>query len=359
MAKTSLIWLNYNSINMFEIIKRSLNSIFDLDYNNYELIIVDNASNDGSFEAIVDYVSRRKPSNIVVKYVRSDINRGYAGGMNLGWQARDADSKYVVFLNNDIVVEPESLRQLIEFLNSEDNVAAVSGLIMLPDNSRIYSAGWAVDEILNVISICGGVTRSDCITANKPYPVSYADGAYYVARVDVIKRFGFDGKPFIDETFLYWDDSLLSFRLWNFGYSSYYVPVRAGVHYVSLTTQQTGAVKYYPLRGRFIAYSVVKFPFSRITVAYYYRVKLLSHILCKYGHEKFCIIHKAVVDGWATGNKIRSRFGYIELKKVPRIKLSPIITLGHKILPMRLIAPLYIKSVFAKSNYILHDKLSI
>ncbi len=81
--------------------------------------------------------------------------------------------------------------------------------------------------------------------------------------------------------------------------------------------------------------------------------------MCKYGYEKFCKIYKAVVDGWSTGNRIRSRFGYIELKKVPRIKLSPIITLGHKILPMRLITPLYIKSVFAKSNYILHDKLSI
>ncbi|MGC9107271.1 MAG: glycosyltransferase [Infirmifilum sp.] len=357
--KTSLIWLNYNSINILETVKKSLSSIFDLNYDNYELIIVDNASNDGSFKAIVDYVDKHKPSNVIVKYVRSDVNRGYAGGMNLGWQAREPDSKYVVFLNNDLIVEPESLRQLIDFLDYEDSVAAVSGLIMQPDNSRIYSAGWAVDEILNVIGICSGATRSDCITADKPHPVSYADGAYYVAKVDVIKRFGFDGKPFIDETFLYWEDSLLSFRLWNSGYSSYYVPVKAGVHYVSLTTQQIGAVKYYPLRGRFIAYSVVKVPYSRFVAVHYYRVKLLSRILCKYGYEKFCKIYKAVVDGWTTGNKIRSKFGYIELKKVPRIRLSSIIKLGHKVLPMRLITPLYMKAVFIKSNYILHDILSV
>jgi len=89
--KVSIIWLNYNSARFLSLALRSLKSLFDLDYDNYEIIIVDNASTDGSFEAIKDFAERLKPSSVRVRFVRSDRNRGYSGGMNLGWLARILD----------------------------------------------------------------------------------------------------------------------------------------------------------------------------------------------------------------------------------------------------------------------------
>jgi len=89
MVKASLIWLNYNSLNFMDIALRSIESALGLDFDDYEVIIVDNASSDGSFERIRRFVEEKKSSSIRVKFVRSDANRGYAGGINLGWEARE------------------------------------------------------------------------------------------------------------------------------------------------------------------------------------------------------------------------------------------------------------------------------
>jgi glycosyltransferase involved in cell wall biosynthesis len=54
----SIIWVNYNSMGIMDIVLRSLKSILELEYPDYEVIVVDNASNDGSFEKIRDLVKR-------------------------------------------------------------------------------------------------------------------------------------------------------------------------------------------------------------------------------------------------------------------------------------------------------------
>ena len=54
----SIIWVNYNSMDIMDIVLRSLKSILELEYPDYEVIVVDNASSDGSFERIRDLVKR-------------------------------------------------------------------------------------------------------------------------------------------------------------------------------------------------------------------------------------------------------------------------------------------------------------
>jgi Predicted glycosyltransferases len=142
MVKVSLIWLNYNSLGFMDIALKSIESVLNLDFDDYEVIIVDNASSDGSFERIKKFVEEKKPSSVRVKFVRSDVNRGYAGGMNLGWEARDPETKYVAFLNNDLIIKPGSLRKLIERMEGEEELAVVNGLIYLGDG-RKYSQ-WVV-----------------------------------------------------------------------------------------------------------------------------------------------------------------------------------------------------------------------
>ena len=91
-----MIWLNYNSSGFIDIALRSIESALSLDFDDYEVVIVDNASSDGSFDVIRKFVEEKKPSGVRVKFVRSDANRGYAGGMNLGWEARDPLAKACV-----------------------------------------------------------------------------------------------------------------------------------------------------------------------------------------------------------------------------------------------------------------------
>ena len=82
------------------------------------------------------------------------MNKGYAGGMNLGWEARDPEANYVAFLNNDLILEPNSLRELIDYMKGDDKIAAVSGLIYLGDGKRIYSAGGYVTDHWYIGGIC-------------------------------------------------------------------------------------------------------------------------------------------------------------------------------------------------------------
>jgi glycosyltransferase involved in cell wall biosynthesis len=82
-----------------DIALKSIESVLSLDFDGYEVIIVDNASSDGSFERIRKFIEEKKPSSVRVKFVRSDANRGYAGGMNLGWEARDPLAKACVGSN--------------------------------------------------------------------------------------------------------------------------------------------------------------------------------------------------------------------------------------------------------------------
>jgi GT2 family glycosyltransferase len=237
MVRVSLIWLNYNSLNFMDIALKSIESVLSLDFDGYEVVIVDNASSDGSFERIRRFVEERKPSSVRVKFVRSDTNRGYAGGMNLGWEARDLETKYVAFLNNDLILEPSSLRELIDYMEGDDKIAAANGLIYLGDGGRIYSAGGYATDHWDFGSICWDSFEHECPGINKPHYVTYADGAYMLIKAEAIRRTCPDGKPFIDETFLYLDDVLLILMLWNREYGVAYVTVRSGLHYANLTTK--------------------------------------------------------------------------------------------------------------------------
>lgn len=132
-TKVSVIWLNYNSMKFMDTVYKSLEAFLNMDFNSYELLIVDNASNDGSFEHIVRFLEERKQDNVKVKIIRNDKNLGYAGGMNAGWEAKDPESKYVAFVNNDLIPAPYSLAKLVEYMEDGERVAAASGLIHYPD----------------------------------------------------------------------------------------------------------------------------------------------------------------------------------------------------------------------------------
>ncbi|MEM1637912.1 MAG: glycosyltransferase family 2 protein [Pyrobaculum sp.] len=347
-VKASIIWLNYNSMRFKDVVLQSLDSFLNLDYDGYELVVVDNASSDGSFEIVKRHVEERKPGGLRVKVVRNEVNLGYAGGMNRGWSARDPDSKYVAFVNNDFIAEPDSLSRIIDFLEGEERAVAASGLVAYPDG-RIYSAGWAIDELLTALNICNGVEATDCPTASRAQPVTYADGSYYVAKAKYIHKYGFDGRPFIDETFLYSDDSLLSLRLWNYGLRSYYVPVRAGVHFISQTTKGLGMINYYVIRAKFIAYRLVETKYSIRLPLYYFRIREMSRVLCKLRLKNYCTMYKAVVDGNRIGKKIRSLYGPLQLKKAPYVPMPSYLILLHTFLPVR--------SMFMRSRFITHDML--
>jgi GT2 family glycosyltransferase len=143
-------------------------------------------------------------------------------------------------------------------------------LIYLGDGGRIYSAGGYATDHWEFDDICRGATEHERPGINKPYYVTYADGAYMLVKAEAIRRNCPDGKPFIDETFLYLDDNLLGLILWNRGYRAAYVSVKSGIHHVSLTTglARRGSGLYYSYRASTIGINVIKTKLTYIKQLY-------------------------------------------------------------------------------------------
>ena len=89
LSPVSLIWLNYNSMHLIEVTKKSVNALLQLDYDNLEVILIDNHSTDGSAEVIERYVLENKKDSQNVKFVKLEKNFGPSGAMNIGNSIRN------------------------------------------------------------------------------------------------------------------------------------------------------------------------------------------------------------------------------------------------------------------------------
>jgi len=348
MVKTSLVWLNYNSLGFMDIALKSIESVLNLDFDDYEVIIVDNASSDGSFEKIKEFVEGKRPSSVRVKFVRSDANRGYAGGMNLGWEARNSEAKYVAFLNNDLIVEPSSLKDLVNYMESDEKLAAASGLIYFGDSKSIYSAGGYGTDHWIASGICGDILEHECPGVNKFHYVTYADGAYMVVRTGIIKKVCPAGKPFINETFLYLDDYLLGLIIWNRGYKVAYIPVKSGYHYAHLTIKST--INYYKVRANTALIALLSTRFSLIKSVYLLKrdigYKILRLFKGEYGKA-----YKAYQDGMRLAQILRDKIGFnLDLHKAPYVKIN--------YLDFILFDFMMINRIYRKSSIITHEMLT-
>ena len=97
-------------------------------YSNITIWVVDNGSTDDSVERIRSHFPE-------VELVRSETNRGFAGGNNLGIrEALAAGADYVWMLNNDTVVAPEAIEKLVDLAETEEQVGAVGARVVYHDD---------------------------------------------------------------------------------------------------------------------------------------------------------------------------------------------------------------------------------
>lgn len=238
--RVSVLWLNYNSMGIIDVVERSLEALGGLDYPDYEVIIVDNGSSDGSFEVVRGLAGRLRAR---VKVVRLGRNLGFAGGNNVAFRARDPDSRYIVLLNNDAIPLPGSLRDLVECAESLEGVGAVQGVILDLETGLVDTAGDFLTEFLAAYPAFRGM---DPRGVRRAFYAAYADGAYSLYSVEaVVKATGYPDRLFPWEAFAYLDDALLGLQLWNAGFKVVSCPVVVGSHRRSSTFGRIRAVQAY------------------------------------------------------------------------------------------------------------------
>jgi GT2 family glycosyltransferase len=235
----SLIIINFNGRDQtLEFLK----SIRKTDYPNYETIVVDNASTDGSADAI-----RRKFPN--VKIVRNPVNMGASGGKNAGIKA--AKGEYLITLDNDMAVcDSEWLSELVKAAQSDEKIGLVSPILMYYDRPKVIQRMGIADggkSMTLMESILGAGNLG-----GKPEGNDDEDVGQFTDVVDVkdsgaglIKREVIDAIGGFDEKiFVYYEDSDLSIRAKRAGFRVVRAPKSRLLHKGGMTTK-TGYFAYY------------------------------------------------------------------------------------------------------------------
>jgi len=216
----SILVLNYNGKNHLD---EFLRSVLSLNYpkNQYEVVMIDNGSTDGSAE----YVERKYPW---VKLIRLDKNYGFASGNNIG--ARYCRGEFLALINNDTVLDRNWLIELVKHASRNPN--AVYGSVMLKYGTKdliIYYGGkltaWGFARHLKTWMRYAGVRDK------KPILTFYADGCGLLISKDLF----FKLKGFDDTYFCVAEDYELSWKAWLMGYKVYLVPTAKFWHKVSAT----------------------------------------------------------------------------------------------------------------------------
>lgn len=133
-----------------------LPSLLNTDYTNYEILLVDNASNDGSSE----YVKEHYPG---VAIIRNPTNYGFAKGNNVAMQlAVKHGAKYVLLLNDDtVILDKNWLRHAVQVVEEDSRVGMI-GFDLTDDMSKQPAANLTVSDVTR-ISGCALMIRSDLL----------------------------------------------------------------------------------------------------------------------------------------------------------------------------------------------------
>jgi len=195
----SIIIVNYNGRNYLE---KCLKSLKQTSYSNFEIILVDNNSNDTSIE----FVQSNYPE---IEIITLDKNYGFAEPNNIG--ARKAKGDFLVFLNNDTEVTPNWISELVNTVNSDSKIAICQSLLLSP-NGNIDSSGDFVDIY--------GRAYSSRNKVNKVTPILSARGACMLIKKDIFYELG----GFDENFFASFEDVDLGWRACMWGYKVVLVP---------------------------------------------------------------------------------------------------------------------------------------
>ena len=223
--KVSIVILNWNG---YDVTRECLISLSKIDYPSYEILLVDNGSVDGS----PDRLAAEFPG---VRLIRNPKNLGFTGGNNVGIRrALEESVDYVLLLNNDTVVAPDFLSELIRAGESDKRIGLLNPKILYFEPSdRIWYAGGSFN-IWKGIASHRGNREVDRGLYDTPKEVTFITGCALLIKTEVIHKIGL-----LDECFFYTcEDTDWSIRSLKGGYKALYVPSSLVWHKESLDTKR-------------------------------------------------------------------------------------------------------------------------
>lgn len=216
VATVFIVVLNYNGKRT---LSRCLRSIQALEYARKEVVVVDNASTDGSF----DSVREQLPS---AHFIRNSENVGFARGANVGLRyALDQGADFVWLLNPDASVSKDALGRLITLFRKHPLVGMASPVVYEPKKAyqrrrRVWFGGGRI----NWFRLRAEHTHMRSHT--HPFETGFLSGCALLLRAESLRKVGL----FDERFFLYYEDVDLSLRMKRAGYKIVVSPHVSAVH---------------------------------------------------------------------------------------------------------------------------------
>ena len=235
----SIITVNYNTP---QVTAAMLQSLSILNYTNFEVIVVDNASNSG--QSSID-LKKQYP---FIHHISSPINIGYAGGNNIGLQF--AKGEYVFLLNNDTEVTPDLLTIMVQYLkDNPDCGIACPKIKYFSSPQLIQYAGLTGLNSITSRSYNAGFLQQDIGQFNQSKITDHPTGAAMMVPMKLIQQLGGMKEIF----FLYYEELDWAVYFKKAGFNIHYVGSAEVFHKESSSTGIHSAFKtFYLYRNRFL-----------------------------------------------------------------------------------------------------------
>ena len=209
---------NYNGIKYIRDCMDSLRAQRDVDF---DILIVDNGSEDGSLQVLQEEYKE-------AKIIALSENTGFCHAVNVGIKA--SETPYVILLNNDTKVKDGFVKSLTEALDRDKKIFSVSSLMLSMQDERI------VDDAGDGYSLFGWAYAigkgKPAIKYDKPREVFAACGGASIYRRAVFEEIGY----FDEKHFAYLEDMDIGYRARIYGYQNWYEPKAKVLHMGSATS---------------------------------------------------------------------------------------------------------------------------
>lgn len=295
--KIYIIILNYNG---WQDTVECLKSLFRVSGVNFEVVVVDNASLDGSFQKIVEWTQfydipllkfyepceqlvegapKRKTTGmqrVILFYLSENIGFGAANNLGLR-QAQVNGIPYAVILNNDTIVEPDFLFPLVEYAEANSSVGLLGCQIRYAqDRDKVWWAGGWFNFWLGHKGFYG--EKSSAQVPSTPYRTEWVTGCMTFIPLSIFSQIG----GYDEQHFILNEDCDLSLRVDRAGHKMVVVPSSMIYHKVGRSLGGISSLRYYYSarnllllrshylpRWKWICFFVLYMPYKFLQVAYY------------------------------------------------------------------------------------------
>lgn len=283
--KVGVIILNWNGL---DDTAECLNSLIKVTYQKMVVYLIDNGSENNELPIL----KKQFENKLNIKFIQNRTNLGFAGGCNVGIKkALDDGCSNILLLNNDTIVKPDFIDQLVEVSSADNIIGVVGSKIYLYDEPHTI---WASATYFNYLF----PPFSKMINTKNPVAVNSIIGCSMMIKSDVFKKIGL----FDEDYFAYGEEDDFNMRAIRAGFILKHCPDSIVWHKVSRSTGGgfNSRVAYLKMRNKIMFakknYTLTQWPTYALFLVLYF-VKSQVKVLLKFQFKTSLALAKGFRDG--------------------------------------------------------------